>query len=96
MQSISKRITCNGSSGRVEKKLRNVCKILDDRVCLIYFKKIETLVEVDKCLENSQKWLENAGNGRLADASMTKEDEFNGSSGRLGSRQQCRKKVRCA
>ena len=79
-----------------KKKLRNVCKILDDRICLIYFKKIETLVEVGKCLENSQKWLENASNGRPAGAGMTKEDQFNGSSGRLGSRQQRRKKVRCA
>ena len=56
-------------------------------MCVIYFlKKIEALVEVNKCLENSQKWLENAGNGRLAGADMTKEDQFNGSSGRLGSR----------
>ena len=41
-----------------------------------YFKKIETLVELNKCLRNSQKWLENASNGRLADAGMTKEDQF--------------------
>ena len=34
-----------------------------------------------------------AGNGVLAVAGMTKEDQFNGS-GRLGSRQQRRKKVR--
>ena len=65
-------------------------------MCDLTLRKIETLVEVDKCLENSQKWLENASNGRLAGAGMTKEDQFNGSSGRLGSRQQRRKKVRCA
>ena len=45
---------------------------------------LSTLIEVLRYLENRQKWLENAG--KLTGARMTKEDQFNGSNGRLGSR----------